>query len=98
MKNNELTQYLKDILGEEYQSFITAEPEPKSIRVNTIKTDSNQIKNMFDKSGQLYEIIPFIPDRSGFIIKKDHIPFLSVPLLQHFPIIVLYQDLMRDIL
>jgi 16S rRNA (cytosine1407-C5)-methyltransferase len=74
IKNNELTQYLKDLLGDEYEAFIRVEPEAKAIRLNTIKKDPGYLKKILDQNGQSYEIIPFIHDRSGLIIKKDMLP------------------------
>ena len=72
LKNLELDEYLKSLLGEQYTAFLSAQPEPTAIRTNSLKTSSMKIRELLTKFRYDYEPISFNPD--GFILKSDHLP------------------------
>jgi len=72
MKNIELTSYLKNFLKDNYNSFINAECEPKSIRANSLKSNPKYLKERLIKQQISFEEIPF--NKNGFKILEDSLP------------------------
>ena len=72
MKNKELIQYLKNLLQDDFKSFLDASPEPKSIRINTLKTDTEYMKQLLDRAGVSYSNVSF--HENGLIIHGDSLP------------------------
>ena len=71
-ENTQLKSYLKNLLGCETESFLTARAESRTVRVNPIKT----IPRMFEKWAKQHNLdfdkIPFSP--TGYIINDDYLP------------------------
>jgi 16S rRNA (cytosine1407-C5)-methyltransferase len=72
VKNPELENYLKSLLGEQYTAFLSAQPEPTAIRTNTLKASPEQIRELLTNYQYKYDKISFNPD--GFILKSDQLP------------------------
>ncbi len=73
--NKALKQYLKDLLGDQIANFWNAQPEPRAIRVNTIKTSVEYVQNRLQQWQIPFQTVPFNPQ--GFIIEDDHLPLSS---------------------
>ncbi|NOX89717.1 MAG: RsmB/NOP family class I SAM-dependent RNA methyltransferase [Calditrichaeota bacterium] len=71
-ENKFLKKYLKDFLGDQITDFWDAKPEPRAIRVNTLRTTTEQIKERLKELGVKFRPVPFNPD--GLIIDEDHLP------------------------
>ncbi len=71
-ENKFLKKYLKDFLGDQITDFWNAKPEPRAIRVNTLRTTTDQIKERLKELGVKFRPVPFNPD--GLIIDEDHLP------------------------
>jgi 16S rRNA (cytosine1407-C5)-methyltransferase len=72
VKNPDLEGYLKALLGDELDAFLTAPAEPTSIRANTLKSSSKHIHRLLKKYKYDFEAISFNP--KGFILKSDPLP------------------------
>ena len=72
VKNPELDVYLKSLLGKEIDAFLSAAPEPTSIRTNTLKTSSEYITKLLEHLKYDFEKISF--NSNGFILKSDPLP------------------------
>ncbi|MCK4753913.1 MAG: RsmB/NOP family class I SAM-dependent RNA methyltransferase [Calditrichia bacterium] len=72
VKNSELENYLKTLLGKQYAAFLSAQPEPTAIRTNTLKASPEQICELLTNYQYEYDKIPFSPD--GFILQSDRLP------------------------
>ena len=70
--NPELANYLKTILKDQYQSFLSAKPEPASIRVNTLKSDLNSLKQKLNHWKVAFQLQLLNPN--GLIIENDFLP------------------------
>jgi len=70
--NPELTNYLHVTLKDQYQAYLSAKPEPPSIRVNTLKSDYNSLKQKLQNWGVQWQPHPVNPN--GLIIKNDFLP------------------------
>jgi len=70
--NPELANYLQSILNDQYQAYLSAKPEPVSIRVNTLKSNLNLLKQQL-----MNWHVPWQPHRvnpNGIIIENDFLP------------------------
>lgn len=72
VKITELEGYLKSLLGNDYDAFLSAPEEPTSIRANTLKTSSSHIRQLLQKFKYDFGTIPFNPN--GFILNSDPLP------------------------
>ncbi|MBC8181579.1 RsmB/NOP family class I SAM-dependent RNA methyltransferase [candidate division KSB1 bacterium] len=70
--NPELANYLQTTLKNQYQSFLFAKPEPASIRVNTIKSNLNSLKQQLENWEVPWQPHPVNPN--GLIIENDFLP------------------------
>ncbi len=93
MDNVSLSKYLKDLFGGQFTDFMRARPEPKAVRVNTIKTTVSEFENKllhwdvdFHRSG--------INDL-GIIINDDTLPLSHT--LEFFRGNIQYQGLSSQI-
>ncbi len=71
-ENKFLKKYLKDFLGDQITAFWNARPEPRAIRVNTIKATVEEVKQRLTQWGVKFKPVPFNPE--GLIIEDDHLP------------------------
>ncbi len=71
MENCELREYLKSFLGPDFQSFLQAGPEPRAIRVNTLKMDADKFRVRWKQLGPALDRISFNPH--GFILKEEEV-------------------------
>ncbi len=72
MQNNELDKYLKNFFNHNYADFISAAAEPRSLRVNTLKSSLSEIKALLDRLNIAYEPLPF--NECGFIEHEGRHP------------------------
>jgi len=72
LTNVEITTYLKNLLGDEYEPFINSQPEPTAIRINTIKTSPSEFKKKLAIYHIKYKNIPFCLD--GVVLDDDKLP------------------------
>ena len=71
-ENKFLKKYLKDLLGDQITSFWQTRPEPRAIRVNTLKSTVEQVKTRLQQLNVKFRPVPFNPQ--GLIIEEDHLP------------------------
>ncbi len=71
-ENRELSDYLQQLLGDQYQYFLAADPELHAIRVNTLKIDVKTFQNKLQGIHVPFTPLPINPH--GFIIKNDYLP------------------------
>jgi len=71
-ENKFLKQYLKELLGDQITQFWNAKSEPRAIRVNTIKSTVDEIKNRLKQLKVSFRDVPFNPE--GLIIEDDDLP------------------------
>ena len=69
--NEQLIAYLRDILAERTDSFLSCPPEPPAIRVNTLKCATDILRKKLDSWQVKYVPLFFNPD--GFAIR--HTPY-----------------------
>lgn len=72
MKNKELFEYLKVLLGTELDQFLNSDPEPKVIRINSLKTNVDFIIKRLKKWNVNYKNLLFNP--TGLELINDKIP------------------------
>ncbi len=73
MTNNlELNTYLSHFLGDEVESFFSAEPEKRAVRINTIKTTQAEMLERFNQLKVDFTELSFNP--LGFLLNEDLIP------------------------
>ena len=70
--NPELNEYLENLLGPAYPSFLQSPAEPPAIRVNTLKASVAEITTLLEKHNYDFQPIPFSPN--GFQISVDKLP------------------------
>jgi len=70
-KNPELEKYLKYLLVDDYERFITAGPEPTAIRLNELKTSNQILEDFLDRIGVNYTQIQF--NKYGYLIESENI-------------------------
>ena len=70
--NHELNTYLTDFLGSDMESFLSAKPESRAIRINTLRTNQIEMKERLNKLGVDFTELPFNP--IGFRINNDPNP------------------------
>ncbi len=72
-KNPQLYQYLSKLLGAQYDSFVCAQAEPRSIRVNTLKCPHPEefVRRLLENDFQLSEI-GFAPH--SYFLNKEPFP------------------------
>ncbi len=71
-ENKFLKAYLKDLLGDQITRFWNARPEPRAIRVNTIKTTVAEVKKRLEQWNVPFRPVSFNPE--GLIIEDDRLP------------------------
>ncbi len=71
-ENKQLKAYLKAILGDQITSFWNAKPEPRAIRINTIKASKPEVEKRLQELKVPYRPVPF--NDLGLIIEDDHVP------------------------
>ncbi len=71
-ENKFLKRYLKELLGDQITHFWNARPEPRAIRVNTIKAHVKEVKERLQQLNVAFKEVPFNP--TGLIIENDHLP------------------------
>ncbi len=71
-ENKSLKAYLKSIIGDQITSFWKAEPEPRAIRINTLKATKKEVESRLAQLGVAFKEVPFNP--LGLIIENDHLP------------------------
>lgn len=73
MTNNlELNTYLSHFFGDEAESFFSAEPENRAIRINSLKTNIDEMRDRLNQLKVDFTNLSFNP--LGFILNHDHIP------------------------
>ena len=73
MTNNiELNTYLIHFFGYEVESFFSADPENRAIRINSLKTNINEMMERLNQLKVDFTGLSFNP--LGFILHHDHIP------------------------
>jgi 16S rRNA (cytosine1407-C5)-methyltransferase len=70
--NPELAYYLNTLLKDQYPAFLSAQPEPSAIRVNTLKSDLKLLKRKLKNWQVKYKPHPINPN--GLIIENDFLP------------------------
>ena len=70
--NQNLKDYLKRLLGGEYSFFEKAGPEPPTIRVNTLVTDTAHFLTFLENKRVGFSQHPISP--SGFVLDDDFLP------------------------
>ncbi len=71
-ENKQLKAYLKSILGDQITAFWNAKPEPRAIRVNTLKTSKQEVEARLRELGVSFKEVSFNP--LGLIIEDDFLP------------------------
>lgn len=71
-ENNELENYLKELLKKDFEKYINASPEPTGIRINPLKTSLSSIQKKLKNWEQSYEKINF--NEFGMILHNDKLP------------------------
>ena len=71
-KNPALQDYLQKFLQEELPVFLSAKPEPRAIRANTLKRSATYIRKRLQELGVPFESVPFNPN--GFTLLEDSLP------------------------
>ena len=71
-ENKQLKAYLKSILGDQITNFWNAKPEPRAIRVNTLKTTTKKMERRLEELGVKFRTVPF--NLLGLIIENDDLP------------------------
>ncbi len=69
IKNEELSEYLKKLLGPELNSFLNAQGEQRSIRFNTLKKNYLKIIKTIEEKGVQLKKIPF--SQTGFTVENS---------------------------
>ena len=73
MTNNiELNTYLIHFFGDEVECFFSADPENRAIRINSLKTNINEMMERLNQLKVDFTNLSFNP--LGFILHHDHIP------------------------
>ncbi len=71
-ENKQLKAYLKSVLGDQITAFWQAKPEPRAIRINTLKASKEEVENRLRAWRVPFREVPFNP--LGLIIEDDHLP------------------------
>lgn len=69
IQNKELHKYLQNLLGERFEAFINARPEPTGIRTNTLVADADQVEDLLKRHSLNYRKLPF--NKNGFALDQD---------------------------
>ncbi|MGD9899198.1 MAG: RsmB/NOP family class I SAM-dependent RNA methyltransferase [Calditrichaceae bacterium] len=93
MDNVSLSKYLKDLFAVQYLDFLNARPEPKAVRVNTLKTTLSEFENQLIRWDVAYN--KSVINDSGIIIKDDVLPLSHT--LEFFRGNIQYQGLSSQI-
>ncbi|NOZ61336.1 MAG: RsmB/NOP family class I SAM-dependent RNA methyltransferase [Calditrichaeota bacterium] len=67
----DITNYLQNLLGDSYESFIQAKSEPTAMRVNELKSNKKEVCEQLDRWGVNYSPHPVNPN--GLILLEDKI-------------------------
>lgn len=78
--NPDLEHYLQQLLGNEFNDFLEARPEPTAIRVNTLKTEISAVQEKLTDWGFSFSRHPANP--SGLILQNEPLPLSHT--LEHF--------------
>ena len=70
--NRELNTYLTNFFHNEVESFLSALPESRAIRINNLKTNKTEMVERLNQLKVDYTELSFNP--FGFILNDDHIP------------------------
>ncbi len=68
MNNIELTNYIQDLLPEEFTEFLSAPSEPTAIRVNSLKMDSETFYERLCEKG--VKPVPLFMNKNGFAVEE----------------------------
>jgi 16S rRNA (cytosine1407-C5)-methyltransferase len=70
--DSELDKYLRLFLGKRYNNYVEAQPEPRAIRVNLLKSSAVELESFIQSLNYSIEKIPFGSD--GYILRHDFVP------------------------
>ncbi len=71
-QNDDLASYLTHLLGKDLAAFLVARPEPRAIRVNTLKQSVKDFRQRMHAWQAPFTPIPF--NEAGFILTEDSLP------------------------
>ena len=89
LSNQELDSYLKELFGSRYLEFLTAKNEQRAVRVNTLKSTTQNFENFLSKLNYTFREIPY--QTYGYILSDDPAPLSHT--LAYFKGLFMYQGL-----